>query len=140
MFCEHCGTQLPDGSTFCSSCGASMSNAQPVSQPIAPTPVVYANPNPQVSYVAQPPIMANRIPVEYEPLSPWAYLGYTLLFAIPIVGLICMIVFACSSTGNINRKNFALSFIYLYVISFVLGIIMGIAGVAILEDIMGSMF
>ncbi len=33
MFCSKCGTQNPDGSLFCSSCGASLSEV-PVSQPV----------------------------------------------------------------------------------------------------------
>ena len=30
----------------------------------------------------------NNIPNEYRVLSPWAYFGYSILFAIPLVGLI----------------------------------------------------
>ena len=43
---------------------------------------------------------------QFRPLSPWAYFGYSLLFMIPIVGLISLIVFAFSRK-NINRRNFA---------------------------------
>lgn len=43
---------------------------------------------------------------EFRPLSPWAYFGYWLLFNIPIIGLICNLVF-CFADGNRNRKNFA---------------------------------
>ena len=46
---------------------------------------------------------------QFKPISPWGYIGYTILFAIPIVGLICLIVFALSST-NINRRNLARSY------------------------------
>ncbi len=138
MICNYCGAQLPDGSAFCTNCGASLSNAQPAAPVAAPVTPVYTAPATQVTYIPQQPI-ATHIPPEYEPLSPWAYVGYTLLFGIPLVGLIAMIVFACSSTGNINRKNYALSFIYLYVIAFVFGLILGIAGISILSEIMGSL-
>ncbi len=50
-----------------------------------------------------------NIPSEYRVLSPWAYFGYNLLFAIPLVGFICAIIFALDST-NINRRNFARSY------------------------------
>jgi hypothetical protein len=43
---------------------------------------------------------------QFTPLSAWAYLGLTILFAIPVIGQICLIVFACSSK-NINRRSFA---------------------------------
>ena len=50
-----------------------------------------------------------------RPLSPWAYLGYEILFAIPVVGWICLIVCALSQ-GNINRRNFARSYFCIYLI------------------------
>ena len=49
------------------------------------------------------------LPPKYRPLSAWEYFGYTLLFSIPIVGFICMIVFAFNDS-NINRRSFARSF------------------------------
>ena len=51
----------------------------------------------------------NNIPNEYRVLSPWAYFGYSILFAIPLIGFICAIVFACDSS-NLNRRNFARSY------------------------------
>lgn len=50
-----------------------------------------------------------NLPPELEPLSPWAYFGYAILFSIPLIGVIALIV--CSfSNKNINRRNFARSF------------------------------
>ena len=57
---------------------------------------------------------------EYKPITPIGYIGYQLLFSIPIIGLIFLIVYACGGSGNINVKNYARSFILMYVISFVL--------------------
>lgn len=51
----------------------------------------------------------NNIPNEYKPLSPWAYFGYNILFAIPLVGFILLIVFSLDN-ANINRRNYARSF------------------------------
>lgn len=45
---------------------------------------------------------------EFRPLSPWAYVRYSLLFAIPIVGLIVLLVFTFSKK-NINRRSYARS-------------------------------
>lgn len=68
-------------------------------------------------------ISVDQIPYEYRPLSPWAYFGYQLLFAIPIVGLILLIVFSFSSS-NINRRNFARSyFCVLLILAIIVGII-----------------
>ena len=51
----------------------------------------------------------NNIPEEYRPISMWGYFGYEILFSIPIVGFICLIVFAIGAK-NVNKKNFARSY------------------------------
>lgn len=53
-------------------------------------------------------------PVKPEPdnrglLGPWAYFGLQLLFAVPVVGLVFLIIFSFNS-GNLNRRNFARSY------------------------------
>ena len=45
----------------------------------------------------------------FRPLSPWAYFGYSLLFAIPFAGFIILIVL-CFNDSNINRRSYARSF------------------------------
>ena len=55
--------------------------------------------------------MANnleRIPEEYRPISMWGYFGYEILFAIPVIGWICLIVFALTAE-NLNLRNYARS-------------------------------
>ena len=69
-----------------------------------------------VQPVQQP--QAPTIPANYKPISAWGYVGYELLFCIPIVGFIFMLVWAFSN-GNINRKNFARS----YLIYLIFGIV-----------------
>lgn len=48
-------------------------------------------------------------PREFTPMSPWAYVGYRILFAIPVVGFVLLIVFSFID-GNIARRNFARSY------------------------------
>lgn len=67
-------------------------------------------------------------PERFRPLSPWAYLGYTILFAIPLVGFICLIVFSLSDT-NINRRNFARSFFCSLVLSLIIAGISALLGI-----------
>ena len=50
-----------------------------------------------------------NVPPEFRPLGAWAYFGYSVLFSIPLVGLILLIVFSFSD-ANINRRNFARSY------------------------------
>lgn len=42
-------------------------------------------------------------------MSPWAYFGYSLLFSIPIVGLVLLIVYSFDNS-YLNRKNYARSY------------------------------
>lgn len=63
-----------------------------------------------------------NIPNEYKPLSPWAYVGYNLLFSLPLVGFIMMIVFAFDSS-NINRRNYARSFFCAMLIGLIITIV-----------------
>ena len=51
----------------------------------------------------------NMIPEEYRPISMWGYFGYEILFSIPVVGFICLIIFAIGAK-NVNKKNFARSY------------------------------
>ncbi len=64
----------------------------------------------------------KQIPKEYKPLSPWAYFGYNILFAIPLAGFICLIIFAFDNS-NINRRNYARSFFCALLICVVLGVL-----------------
>ena len=59
---------------------------------------------------------------KYRPLSPWAYFGYQILFALPIIGIILLIFYSLSDS-NINRRNFARSYFCVYVLAIVIVII-----------------
>ena len=56
---------------------------------------------------------------KYKPISPLGYVGYDLLYAIPILGLILLIVFAITAK-NKNVKNYALG----HILSVVIGIVL----------------
>ena len=88
-----------------------------------PEPIVIPQQEPQrnarPAYTRPTPEEQNRplftpdaepeLPKENRPLSPWAYFGWSLLFMIPVLGLIPLII--CSfAGGNVNRRNFARSF------------------------------
>ncbi|MBR5868686.1 MAG: hypothetical protein IKZ21_04515 [Clostridia bacterium] len=86
------------------------------------------------------PEMRPVIPPEYKPLSPWAYFGYNLLFTIPVVGFICLLVFAFGGGSNINLKNYARSFfcslalaLIIILVFVVFGTVLGITGAVLGE-------
>ena len=51
----------------------------------------------------------QKFPPKYRPIGAWGYLGYSILFNIPLIGFICLIVFALSGS-NVNRRSFARSY------------------------------
>lgn len=64
-----------------------------------------------------------NIPNEYRPLSAWGYVGYNLLFGLPIAGLIFVIIFALDN-NYIARRNYARSVLCWMLIGIVLSIIL----------------
>lgn len=70
-------------------------------------------------------MQSGEVPESYRPISPWGYLGYTLLFNIPIVGLILMFVWGFGDT-NKNLKNYARFFLLTLLISLIISIIIGV--------------
>lgn len=67
---------------------------------------------------------------EFRPLSPWAYFGYSVLFTVPLIGLIVNIVF-CFSSENINRRNYARSFWCAYLLAAIIIAVFLVAAPAI---------
>lgn len=118
--CATCGAPNADSAPYCQSCGSSFNNAGAYYQS-QPAPYAQAGQYraaPSVSVYTTP----TQIPYEYRPLSPWAYLGYTLLYSIPLIGFIFLIVFALSD-GNINRRNHARGYFCALLVSVILGVI-----------------
>lgn len=108
----------------------------------SPPPPSYT-PNPQMPYGGG----YNPNPMAYggddpTPLSTGSFLGYLLLFSVPLVGFICQLVFAFGQ-GNVNRKNLARAYLLLQVITtaltFLLFFIFG-AAIAALAESMGGYY
>ena len=71
---------------------------------------------------------AFNVPPEFRPLGTWAYVGLTILFSIPLIGLIFLIVFSFSDS-NINRRNLARSYFCMFVVLAVLIAVAAVTGV-----------
>ena len=129
-FCTGCGNQVPDDVKFCTECGNPMNETSPHTPVIAETE---ATPPPQPTPAAStqasytkpsssedaPPPRGSR----YAVMSTKAYIGHTLLFAIPGIGwIICLIMaFAAKS---LNKRNFAKALIIFFLIGIILSVIM----------------
>ena len=70
----------------------------------------------------------GKLPEKYRPLTAWGYLGYSILFAIPLIGFICLIVFSFSSS-NINRRSFARSYFCVMIFALIVMLVVLFTGV-----------
>lgn len=89
--CPRCGKELPADAQFCGECGFRFS-AEGQGMPF--------------TVPAQPMMTADT-----APLKTTDYLILFLISAIPLVGLILHLVWALSSTENINRRNFCRAYL-----------------------------
>lgn len=80
----------------------------------------------------------NDIPEEYRPISSWGYLGYMLLFGIPIAGFVMLLIYSFGGTQNINLRNFARSYLILMIIAVILVTIIFIAAGAMVSNIFSN--
>ena len=79
---------------------------------------------PQPVYGPNVPVQTSNFSTDNDTLlSPWAYVGYSLLFAIPILGFIMMLVYAFGN-GNRNRKNFARGMLLLGILAVILAFVL----------------
>lgn len=116
MFCEKCGAKNSDTSMYCEECGARLTG-QPQNTWSG------NNNNAGVQYVVK-----NEVPEDYKPIGMWGYLGYEILFSIPLVGFILLLVFSFGGTKNVNLRNFARSYFCFLIIAVVLILIIIMAG------------
>ncbi len=70
---------------------------------------------------------AFNVPPEFRPLGAFAYFGYSILFSIPVIGLIFLIIFSLSD-ANINRRNYARSYFIALLIAIILVIVLAATG------------
>ncbi len=64
---------------------------------------------------------------QYKPISAWGYIGYQILYSIPIIGFIFLIVNALGAS-NVNVKNFARSYFCIIMLVIIVFAILGLVG------------
>lgn len=127
--CPYCGSELADDAKFCGECGKSLPAEEPVTAPVeAPvetpvevpveTPVeAAAEPAPVPVAVPEQPAaempVITQVPPKKQMLSTFQYLVLSLLYAIPVIGLIFLFIFGAGHPKNGSLKRFSAALLIL---------------------------
>lgn len=141
MFCENCGTQLPDDSKFCTGCGSKVSSSghEKTKGQRGPVPPVMRQTIPQYPTESYENLMENRQPSNYHEketpngqpaesymsgavdiISFGKYVLMIFLAGIPIINIILFVKWGFFSKEKPNRKNFARALLFYYFIAVII--------------------
>ena len=112
--CNSCGSQLPEGTGFCTRCGAKY---QPELRSQTPEP----------GYASHPAAPAEKC------VSTGAFFGLMLLFSLPVLGWVICIIMAFAPK-NRNIRNFARAMLIWLVIALVISLLLGLAVNALINS------
>jgi hypothetical protein len=134
--CEFCGALLMEGETVCSACGHINADAGTFNAPYQQPNPQYRQPMPMPPY-QQPgyfyPQVAYMPQQDTTPMTIGDYAIMIILSAIPLAGLILLLIWAFDSNVNINKRNYARANLIIGLVAFGLFLI-----VFILAAIFGS--
>jgi len=131
MFCENCGANVPDNAKFCTGCGANLESAAPaapIQQPVQTAAPIPPPPQQQQQQFYNQAAGYGADQTNRKPLSVGNYIVMFILCAIPIVGFICLLVWAFGSGTNMNKKNYARAALILSLIVVAIWIVIFIVG------------
>lgn len=110
IFCKHCGLLLPADQTTCPRCGTPASLPAPA--PAQPPLYASAEPEPQPQRPAEGPRYdAANAPKKRGPMGLAGYFGSLCLFAVPVVGLIFMLIWSISERVRPERHRLAQAYL-----------------------------
>ena len=130
MKCRICNADVANNSQFCISCGRRISENENSN--------TYLTKDNTINYVpTYQQVSIENIPEQYKPISSWGYVGYTILFSIPFIGLILLIIYALSNE-NINRRNFARSYFCFVLLLVILIVAIGASLLEVIQEYIES--
>ena len=123
--CTNCGKPIKAGVKFCTSCGAPVtaSEAEPAKTAAPKAETVKPTARQTSAAATTQPVMVGSSDV----ISTIGWIGYMILFAIPIIGLILYLVWAFGSGSNLNRRNYCRATLIMVVVALIIGIISGVS-------------
>lgn len=85
----------------------------------------------------------RRLPKKYRPMGAWGYFWHSVLYAIPVIGWICLI-WGAVNDKNICRRSFARYFFVGFIVELILAgvmvalITMGVLSTDMLTGVLDS--
>lgn len=132
--CPYCGSELTDEARFCVECGRSLEGDAPAAEPVeeptvteepapaaepepapvtpAPVPVVVAAPEQKDEPQDDAPTI-TQMPSRKQMLSTFQYIVLSLLYGIPVIGLVFLFVFGAGHPKNVSLKRFSAAMLIL---------------------------
>lgn len=135
-YCSKCGTQIADGVKFCTSCGTQVVATPKTQQPPTPPPPPVAPQQPYQQPYQQPSYGQPYQQAVYteEPISTGSYMLMFLLLMIPIVNVLCLIIWACGGSNKRNKVNLSRAMLFWILIGAVISGIILFAGGMLFGD------
>ena len=137
--CPFCGSELNDDAKFCGECGKPLPEEAPLkteipAEPVAAEPVAAAEPAAPVVAAAAPvaapaePVaepaqdmpVITQMPPKKQMLSTFQYVLLTMLYSIPVIGLIFLFVFGAGHPKNGSLKRFSAALLILRLVFWIL--------------------
>ena len=72
----------------------------------------------------------NVIPASHKPIRAWGYVGYHILFSIPVIGWLIWLIKAIGAK-NKNVRSYARSYLCWVVLGLIIAVVVALAGVII---------
>lgn len=141
MYCSACGSYLPDDATRCPLCGTPLkpeAELDGMQQNVQQQETAYTEQaqyqQPQMPVQGQgmqyqqiPPVYHPQMQSTSEPpVGVGEWIGSMILRAIPVVGLIMMLVWSFSHSTNPSKRNWARAQLIIAIVSTLIGIVIGV--------------
>lgn len=133
--CPYCGNELADDAKFCVECGQALPEAAPVAAPAedaaaSAAPVVTESVGPEAAAPDMP--VVTQVPPKKQMLSTIQYILLSLLYAIPVIGLVFLFIFGAGHPKNGSLKRFSAAMLILRLLFWIL--ILAFAIVAMVKN------
>ena len=119
--CPFCGSELNDDAKFCGECGKPLPEEAPLKTEIPAEPAAavvaaaapVAAPAEPVAEPAQDMPVITQMPPKKQMLSTFQYVVLTMLYSIPVIGLIFLFIFGAGHPKNGSLKRFSAAMLIL---------------------------